>query len=153
MREKLGNERTTVHQAEAIGEELTNSLEKLTLREAGFAPEHEPYSWMRGVINRFYLPPNGALPYKTVSKVDFKQPEITDKGVLFGFPYKWAVFHITGKGHYHDFGKFVADFENAFPYFSIRDVDISVPAVKADPDMLSYSFDLVTPQVSGTERK
>jgi hypothetical protein len=153
MKEKLGNERRTVGEADIIGERLTNTLERLALREAGFAPEHEPYSWMREVMNRFYLPPNGALPYKTVTKIDFKQPEITDKGVITGFPYKWAVFHITGEGHYHDFGKFIADFENAFPYFSIRNIEISVPTVKTDADMLAYSFDIVTPQVSSTEKK
>jgi hypothetical protein len=142
-----------VGEADMIGERLTNTLERLTLREAGFAPEHEPYSWMREVMNRFYLPPNGALPFKTVSKIDFKQPEIAEKGVIADFPYKWAVFHITGEGHYHDFGKFIADFENAFPFFSIRNIDISVPTVKADTDMLAYSFDIVTLQVSSTEKK
>jgi Tfp pilus assembly protein PilO len=153
MKGKLDNEHTMVYSAEKIGEELASVREKLKLREAAFAPEHEPYSWMREVMNRFYQAPNGALPYKTVSKIDFKQPEITDKGIIADFPYKWATFHITGEGHYHDFGKFVADFENAFPYFSIRNIDITVPTIKTDPEMLAYSFDIVTPQVSGTEKK
>jgi hypothetical protein len=154
---KLGARRreeyTVVHQAEQTGLELTNCLEKLHQREAGFAPEHEPYSWMRAVMDRFYLPPNGSHPYRTVSNIDFKQPEITEKGIIAAFPYKWAKFHITGEGRYHDFGKFIADFENAFPYFRIQDLDISVPGIRSDPDMLAFSFDIVAPQVPSTETK
>jgi hypothetical protein len=153
MRANLSNEHAMVYQAEQVALELTNCQNKLKQREAGFAPEREPYSWMKTVMDRFYLPPNSAPPYKTVSKIDFKQPEIFEKGVIYGFPYKWAAFHITGEGHYHDFGKFIADFENSFPYFTIRNLDISVPTVKTDPDMLSYSFDIVTPQTPGTEKK
>ena len=154
LRARLSDEYTLVHQAEQVGLDLTNCLEMLHQREAGFAPEHEPYSWLRGVMDRFYLPSNGAHPYRTVSNIDFKQPEITDKGsVIAGFPYKWAKFHITGEGRYHDFGKFIADFENAFPYFRIQDLDISIPGVRMQPDMLAYSFDIVAPQVTATETK
>ena len=153
LQAKLQDEHATVYQAEQIALELTNCVEKLRQREAGFAPEHEPYSWMRSVMDRFYMPPNRARPYRTVSNIDFKQPEITDKGVITGFPYKWVKFHITGEGRYHDFGKFIADFENAFPYFRIQDLDISVPGIRSDPDMLAFSFDIVAPQVPSTETK
>jgi Tfp pilus assembly protein PilO len=156
MRVKLKDEHEMVYQAEQIALDLTNCLEKLHQREAGFAPEHEPYSWMRGVMDRFYLPPNGRHPYKTVSNIDFKQPEITDKGgIIAAFPYKWARFHITGEGRYHDFGKFIADFENAFPCFRIQDLDISasLTGIRTDPYTLSFSFDIIAPQVPATETK
>jgi hypothetical protein len=155
MTAKLKNEHEMVYQAEQIGLELTNCLEKLHQREAGFAPEHEPYSWMRGVMDRFYLPPNRGHPYKTVANIDFKQPEITEKGVIAAFPYKWAKFHITGEGRYHDFGKFIADFENAFPYFRIQDLEVSasLPGIRTDPFTLAYSFDVIAPQVPATETK
>jgi len=154
MRTKLKDASAKVIQAENVSRELTNSLEKLKAREATFAPEHEPYSWMVGVMGHFYLPANDLHRYKTVSNIDFKPPEISDKGVIGGFPYKWAKFHITGQGRYHDLGKFIADFENAFPYFRIQDLDIGLPSVRQDPDMLAFSFDVVTPQVgSGAETK
>jgi Tfp pilus assembly protein PilO len=153
LKSRLSDEYTLVHQAEQTALELTNCLEILHQREAGFAPEHEPYSWMRGVMDRFYLPSNGAHPYRSVTNIDFKQPEIADKGVISGFPYKWAKFHITGEGRYHDFGRFIADFENAFPYFRIQDLDISLPGVRTQPDVLAYSFDIVAPQVAATETK
>jgi Tfp pilus assembly protein PilO len=156
MRTKLDAASDKVKQAEEKNLELTNCLATLHQREATFAPAHEPYSWMVEVMARFSLPAEEVLRYKSVSNIEPKPPEISDKGVIAGFPYKWARFHITGQGHYHDFGKFVADFENAFPYFSIQNLEISVPGIRQaqDPDMLAYSFDVVTPQLSsGAETK
>ena len=153
MRTKIKDASAEVSRAEKVSLELTNCLEKLKEREATFAPEHEPYSWMVGVMGHFYLPSNDLQRYRTVSNIDFKPPEISDKGIIGSFPYKWAKFHITGEGRYHDFGKFIADFENAFPYFRIQDLDISVPGIRSDPDMLAFSFDIVAPQVPSTETK
>jgi len=147
MTKTLKDASDKVRAADLVGAELAKSLDTLKQREAGFAPEHEPFSWMMEKMRNFQLPVNELHRYKSVSIADIKPPEITDKGVIRGFPYKWAKFHITGEGYYHDFGKFIADFENAFPYFRIQDLDISVPGVRKDLDMLSYSFDIVTPQV------
>jgi len=155
-RDKLKNASAEVNRAEKIGLELTNCMQQLNQREATFAPAREPYSWMVEVMGHFYLPPEEVHRYKSVSNIDFKPPEISEKGVIGNFPYKWARFHITGEGHYHDFGKFIANFENAFPYFSIQNLEISVPGIRQaqDPDMLAYSFDIVTPQMpSGAETK
>lgn len=149
MSTKLKDASAEVSRLDKVSLELTNSLEKLKLREATFAPEHEPYSWMVGVMGHFYLPPNDLHRYKTISNIDFKPPEISDKGVIGGFPYKWAKFHISGQGRYHDLGRFIADFENAFPYFRIQDLDIGLPGIRQDPDMLAFNFDIVTPQAPG----
>ncbi len=142
---KVGSDK--VRQADVVGAELARNQEALKQRESGLAPEREPISWMAETMRAFWSPGNDVHHYKTVSIADIKPPEITEKGVITAFPYKWAKFHITGEGHYHDFGKFIADFENAFPFFRIENLDISVPGLRKDPDMLSYSFDIVTPQV------
>ncbi len=147
MRNTLKLASDKVRQADAVSAELARNLDALRQREAGLAPEREPFSWMAETLRTFWSPGNDIHHYKSVAIADIKPPEITDKGVITGFPYKWAKFHITGEGHYHDFGKFIADFENAFPYFRIVDLDIAVPALRRDADMLSYTFDIVTPQV------
>jgi Tfp pilus assembly protein PilO len=149
MRAKLKDASDVVKAAEVVSLELTNRQDVLKGREVNFAPEHEPFSWMMEKMRTFQLPTNDLHRYKTVSIPDIKPPEVTTNGVIIAFPYKWAKFHITGEGHYHDFGKFIADFENTFRYFRIQDLDITVPGVRQDPDMLNYSFDIVTPQVSG----
>jgi len=143
-----------VRQADVVEAEMARNLEALKQREAGLAPEREPFSWMAEVLRNFWSPGNDIHHYKTVTIADIKPPEISDKGVITGFPYKWAKFHITGEGHYHDFGKFIADFENAFPFFRIENLEIGVPSLRKDPDMLAFNFDIVTPQVpSAAETK
>ncbi|MGD0412173.1 MAG: hypothetical protein ABSC18_10765 [Verrucomicrobiota bacterium] len=156
MRTKIKDASAEVSRAEKIGLELTNCMQQLSRREATFAPAREPYTWMVGLMGDFAVPPKEVHHYKTVSISDVKPPDISERGVIGDFPYKWARFHITGEGHYHDFGKFIANFENNFPYFAIQNLDIFVPDIRQsrDPDMLAYSFDVVTPQLpSGAETK
>jgi hypothetical protein len=50
-------------------------------------------------------------------------------------------------GYYHEFGKFFADFENAFPYFIIQNVEIAPSGQAEGQEKLSYTFDIVAPQV------
>jgi Tfp pilus assembly protein PilO len=145
---KLNDESAQVREAQQVGQALTNSQEALRQREVNFAPEREPQIWLVGVMQHFCLPTNDLQRYRSLSILDIKPPEITDKGDVAGFPYKWAKFHITAQGYYHDFGRFTADFENSFRYFRIQDLEITAPLVRQDPDMLSYSFDIVAPQVS-----
>ena len=79
MKSKLKDAATVVREAELVSSELTNRLAVLKQREANFAPEHEPYTWMVGQMAHFYLPADDLHRYKTVSNLDFKPPEISDK--------------------------------------------------------------------------
>jgi hypothetical protein len=137
-----------VRQGQQIGQQLTNLLETLQKREADLAPGHAPYDWMISKIPQFILTRKG------VNIPSVSSPEISDKGLLPGFPYKWATFHIKGVGFYREFGKFFADFENTFPYYRIQNVEISTAGVGEDAEKLSFSFDIVTPLVpTGQEAK
>jgi len=139
---KVGSDK--VRQGDLVGAELAKNLEALKEREAGLAPEREPFSWMAEVLRNFWSPDNDMHHYKTVAIADIKPPEISDKGVIAGFPYKWAKFHITGEGHYHDFGKFIADFENKFPH--CRVLNLTTDASMAGPsggEKLVFRLDLV----------
>ena len=102
-------------------------------------------------MRTFSLPANDLHRYGTVSITDYKALDPPDKEVIGNFPYKWAKFHIIGQGRYHDLGKYIADFENTFPYFRIENPDLSVPGIRQaqDTDMLSFNFDIVAPQAPG----
>lgn len=75
------------------------------------------YSWIILTMNSFKE--NGG--YK-VEIPQFSREVTTDVGVMARFPYRAAVFHLRGTAFYHDFGKFVADFENTFPYMRIQNI-------------------------------
>jgi hypothetical protein len=148
MKKKLTDAGAVIREADQINTELNRNLDILKAREATFAPEHDPYSWMEETTARFLLPPGDTHRYKTATITDIKTPEITDKGVIGSFPYRWARFHITGQGYYHDFGKFIADFENHFTYCRIENLEVYAPTIREVPETLSFNFDIVTPQVS-----
>lgn len=75
------------------------------------------YSWIILTMNSFKE--NGG--YK-VEIPQFSREVTTDVGIMARFPYRAAVFHLRGTAFYHDFGKFVADFENTFPYMRIQNI-------------------------------
>jgi hypothetical protein len=64
------------------------------------------------------------------------------------FPYRAAVFNVRGTAHYHDFGKFVADFENAYPYMRIQNFELEPSAAsnstaQNDQEKLTFKMEIV----------
>jgi hypothetical protein len=109
------------------------------------------YSWIILTMNSFKE--NGG--YK-VEIPQFSREVPSDVGLLAKFPYRAAVFHVRGTAFFHDFGRFVADFENNFPYMRIQNIDLE-PATSSvannanansSPDdnreKLSFKMEIVT---------
>jgi hypothetical protein len=42
-----------------------------------------------------------------------------------GMPYSAAAYRVEFHAYYHEFGRFLADFENSFPYMSIHNLQVS----------------------------
>jgi len=126
-----------------IAARLQARSELLGKREATLSPDRDAYAWIIGEINPFIQSRKGVNIYS------FSQPDVSDMGIIAGFPYKWATFHLKGTGYYYEFGRFFADFENEFPYFRVQNLEIganSTPGVEAEK--LAYTFDLVVPMTA-----
>jgi Tfp pilus assembly protein PilO len=126
-----------------IAAQLKARNDLLGKREATLAPDRDAYAWIIGEINPFIQSRKGVNIYS------YSQPEVSDTGIIAGFPYKWATFHLKGTGYYYEFGRFFADLENTFPYFRVQNLEIganSTPGV--DAEKLAYTFDLVVPMTS-----
>jgi Tfp pilus assembly protein PilO len=149
-REKTRMVRKTLKDAEAEmsrGQEIAAKLQMrsdiLAKREATLAPDRDAYAWIIQQINPFIQSMAG------VNIPTYSQPEVNDLGILPGFPYKWATFHLRGSGYYYEFGRFFADLENTFPYFRVQNLAISANSTPGvDPEKLAYTFDLVVPMTS-----
>ncbi|HEX3716363.1 MAG TPA: hypothetical protein VH595_00205 [Verrucomicrobiae bacterium] len=131
-----------------IATQLQASSQVLAKREAILAPDRDAYAWIIGEINPFIQSRKGVNIYS------YSQPEVTDEGIIPGFPYKWATFRLKGTGYYYEFGKFFADLENQFPYFRVQNVEIAAnsgPGV--EPEKLAYTFDLVVPVTPTSDTK
>ena len=64
------------------------------------------------------------------------------------FPYRAALFNVRGTAYYHDFGKFLADFENAFPYLRIQNIELdpnvsSAANTQSEPEKLAFKMEIV----------
>ena len=153
LKEKLGVEaklnlqvskaEDVIRHATEYDDTLRHDTESLSQREQTFAPDTDPYAWIIRFINTFITSRN--------VNIQPTQPEIGIITIVPNFPYKTATFHMKGQGYYHDFGKFFADFENTYPYFQIRNIDISLnPGTGFAPEKLGFAFDIVTPVISST---
>ena len=70
----------------------------------------------------------------------------TPVNLLPRFPYRQVMVSISGTAHYHDLGKFVADFENQFPTSRILNLDLSPASVTSAEarEKLAFKMDIVS---------
>ena len=143
MQKKLHDAEVLMRREDEISGTLHSRSELLAKREAGLAPDRDSYAWLINTVNAFIQSRKG------VNIDTYSQPEISDIGIIPRFPYRWATFHLKGTGYYHDFGRFFADFENAFPYFRIQGLIITANSgAGMEAEKLSVTFDLVAPVAS-----
>lgn len=51
---------------------------------------------------------------------EVRTPEPTSAGVLAEFPFSAVALNVTMSGRFTDFGRFLADFENSYPYMRVE---------------------------------
>lgn len=102
------------------------------------------YSWIILTINTFKENGGYRVDIPTFSR------EINGEiGMLTKFPYRAAIFSVRGSAHFHDFGRFVADLENAFPYIRLQNIELDPGSstfgnASEDPEKLGFRMELVT---------
>src|SRR5437867_5231808 len=100
------------------------------------------YSWLILTLNKFRADRKVDIP-------QFSREVPTEVGVLPKFPYRAALFNVRGTAYFHDFGKFIADFENAFPFIRIQNLELEAAASSSatstgDPEKLAFRMEIVT---------
>jgi hypothetical protein len=121
-----------------VSNELALALEDLKTRESAMA-SGDLYDWMIQSMNKF----------KADRPVDIPQisRETTGELGLFPkYPYKAATFTLRGTAFFDDFGKFLADLENTFPYLLVQNLQLA-PSGSQNPqeaERLQFSMDMVT---------
>ncbi len=107
-----------VKSADVEDEKLARREEQLAVVEAAMVTG-DPNLWIRLTYEKFRT--------QTLCKVEipnFPAPTIGDMLMIPDFPYKAATYRVVGSAFYHDLGKFLAEFENAFPYMRIMNLDL-----------------------------
>jgi len=117
--DKLEKAKTLVKQAGKSEAQLADAMNKLKVVEDSMASGVDHYTWAIKLLEE-------ARARHDVKIIETTRPVKGDVGLLPQFPYQAAIFTVRGAGHYHDFGKFLADFENSFPYFRVQNLSLSV---------------------------
>jgi hypothetical protein len=135
--QKLEQVRQAIEAADLIETQLTEVQQRLGKIESTMA-NGDLYSWTINTLRQFK--PGYKVEIPQYSQIDGPK----EMNMLAGFPYKQANMTISGTAFYADFGKFVADFENQFPYMRILNLSLEpVPAlVGSDKEKLAFRMEI-----------
>jgi hypothetical protein len=117
---------------------LSEAATNLSAIEATM-PAGDLYSWMVSTLRQFNAPGY---------HVDLPQigvPTVGEVRMFADFPYHQATVSVGGTAYYYEFGKFLADFENRFPYMRVQNLNLE-PAAGANPDereKLAFRMEIV----------
>jgi hypothetical protein len=128
-----------IHQAGQIKSDLDEAKLAMAAAESDVA-SGDLYSWVINSLRGF------KAPYKVEIPQFSQLSPVADVNLLPNFPYKQATLTVAGVAHYHDLGKFIADFENQFPHTRLVNltVDANAPSQAGEPESLSFKMEIVT---------
>jgi hypothetical protein len=98
-------------------EDFEVASKQLREKESIMAAPNDMYSWLIQTLNKFRAGHRVEIP-------QFGPPQMSEVGVFAKFPYHAAVFNVRGTAYYHDLGKFLADFENTFPFIRVQNIEL-----------------------------
>jgi Tfp pilus assembly protein PilO len=123
--------------ADQLEAEVAEAERQITKLEEGMA-SGDLYAWAINTVRQFKLPYKVEIPQ--FSQIDGPK----DNSLLPNFPYQQATLTIGGTGHFHDFGRFLADFENAFPYARVLNLTLEPMSglVNENRERLAFKMDI-----------
>ena len=145
-KEKVANAGRLIDSTGKIQNELGKAGEKLKAIESEMS-SGDMYSWIVQVLNNFLDTHN----FRTDRKVEipqFGREELVEVGLFPKFPYQAAKFNVRGTAYFHDFGRFVAELENTYPFVRVQNIELE-PAVSSttagptDSEKLTFKMEIV----------
>jgi hypothetical protein len=135
--QKFDQVKEAIETADVVEAKLGEARQRLAKIESSMA-SGDLYSWTIDTIRKFKLGYKVEIPQ--FSQIDGPK----EMNMLAGFPYKQANMTITGTAFYTDLGKFVADFENQFPYMRVLNLSLEpVPSLAgADKERLAFRLEI-----------
>ena len=131
----------TVKNADLTTNELATATAALARAEEDMATG-DLYSWAYNTLRLFKQQYKVEIP-------EIGHPMESEVDLIPAFPYRQMRFIVSGKGYYHDIGKFVSDFENNFPH--VRVTNLVIEPAGNEGEKLSFRMEviaLIKPNVS-----
>lgn len=95
---------------------------ELALAEGMMANRADPYAWSYQLITTATNHAKVKLELKEITRPQAPGPV----GILPDFPYESVSFEVRGLAFYEDLGRFLAEFENRYPFFQTRNLQIGL---------------------------
>lgn len=135
--QKFDQVKQAIETADVVEAKLGEARQRLAKIESSMA-SGDLYSWTIDTLRKFKVGYKVEIPQ--FSQIDGPK----EMNMLAGFPYKQANMTITGTAFYTDLGKFVADFENQFPYMRVLNLSLEpVPSLAgADKERLAFRLEI-----------
>ena len=124
-----------IKRANAVTADLTDITQTLSNSQSDIA-SGDLYSWTYNTIRLFKSSYQVNIP-------DIGHPDVETMDLLPSFPFKQVRFTVTGTAYYHDLGKFIADFENAFPHIRVVNLELQPADVTGSNERLSFRMDVI----------
>jgi hypothetical protein len=138
---KLKTEKQHLGLAEKFKNDVETATMKLQAIEEGM-PQGDLYRWLIKIL----------LPFQSRHEVEFSSfepPQMGDFNRWPNVPYKSSIFSVAGVATYHSFGKFLADFENSYPYLTLRALELEPSGANSgsseDERNLRFKMEFMTP--------
>jgi Tfp pilus assembly protein PilO len=134
---KLEQVKQAIETADVLEARLDEASKRLSVVEASMATG-DIYAWTINTLRQFKLGYKVEIPQ--FSQIDGPK----EMNMLAGFPYKQANMTISGTAFYTDLGKFVADFENQFPYMRLLNLSLEPVASMngGDKERLTFRMEI-----------
>ncbi|HZV33378.1 MAG TPA: hypothetical protein VFB72_02285 [Verrucomicrobiae bacterium] len=116
----------------------TNRLNEIELNLP--SASSDLFTWIVTSLKQFNVP-----SYK-VEMPQISSPSVGEVKMFPAFPYSQAVVTVSGSAYYYDFGKFLADLENRFPYLRVENLNLE-PGFGSNPEereKLSFHMEIVS---------
>lgn len=144
--DKVEKAKARVSQADKVEAEMETSVQALRGIEEEMASGVDLYRWSLILMEK-------ARGGQQIEIDEVTKPQTNDIGVLAAFPYPAATFSVRGSAYYHNFGKFLADFENRYPYFRVQNISLGTLAEaggdatsgRVAKNQLLFKMDVVVP--------
>src|SRR5262249_3710923 len=131
--QRLQQMKQMIEHADQIEAQLCETKKHLDKIEEGMAAG-DLYSWAINTIRQFKLGYKVEIPQ--FSQIDGPR----EMSMLASFPYKQATMTIGGSASFYEFGRFLADFENQFPYVRLLNLSLEPISGVASGDKERLSF-------------
>ncbi|MGO8677967.1 MAG: hypothetical protein ACLQVX_19135 [Limisphaerales bacterium] len=135
---KLDQVTQAIKNADRVAAELGEAQSVLAELEARMG-SGDLYSWAIDTLRRFKVSYRVDIPQ--FSQIDGPH----EVSLLAQFPYKQATVTIGGSAFFYDFGQFLADFENRYPFVRVLNLSLEpIPSLGAvEQEKLAFKMDVV----------